>query len=650
MASLTLRSQQGRGSGRGSNKSSGSTSKKYQPADTTATYAFQSTQSNLSSKSGTGVAPSYAGNFSTIVNIVKNVVGAGLVSMPLTLYDGTPAVAYTWLLIIGVLNCFAFWVVAVISEGACNTYGQLWERTIGKKTRLLMDIFLLVNGIITCMQYLIVISDFVPKAIPQVFGDGGCLGAVHAEKGSLAGGATERLYTVLFAGYGIILPIALFSKLDFLKWPSFIGVAFTMFAVMYVVYDYATRGYYSAQVPRKDPATGAFDVYNDGAWTDQKNDGRGNFDFLMMMSIMSIYSSTYACHYNAPRFYRELGPSRSPGRFAMITITSFVLILGIFVMFVICGYGRFGGSIQGNVFLGYQNVPASEKDEVAIKIAWMGMALSVMTSYPLLSNSARAALYEIFFPYTADKSPTWIYVLVTVLFVTLSVVMGWLGPDVALLGQIKGATTTVSLCSIFPGLMLLFKVFQDEKAVEDGPAAADGDNEPLLQDEVLLTQGSQFASDYLDTDLPQEDPSEKLKSSSEDEANLTRVNMVKGKGATFKTLAWVLIIISSLMAVVGITTVFLKQADVIGRAKPLEATLPNKWKNVDYDLSADDPDGKAFLTKLLEDGYSSTSSYWRNACAWKTAPAGSGQEKSYQLLINYNPASPIAIRYDELCQ
>lgn len=61
-----------------------------------------------------------------------------------------------------------------------------------------------------------------------------------------------------------------------------------------------------------------------------------------MLSIVALYSSGFACHYNSPKFYKEL-QGASPSKFLWVSIVSFCIVTVLFVVFAGAGYMRFGG-------------------------------------------------------------------------------------------------------------------------------------------------------------------------------------------------------------------------------------------------------------------------------------------------------------------
>ena len=72
------------------------------------------------------------------------------------------------------------------------------------------------------------------------------------------------------------------------------------------------------------------------------------------MDIVAIFSSSFACHYNAPKLYYEL-QDRSPGRWLTISCASFTVVVLFFALFAVAGYGRFGQAIDGNILNSYES-------------------------------------------------------------------------------------------------------------------------------------------------------------------------------------------------------------------------------------------------------------------------------------------------------
>ena len=133
---------------------------------------------------------------------------------------------------------------------------------------------------------------------------------------------------------------------------------------------------------------------------------------------------------------------------------SFLIVAVVFLTFALAGYWRFGGMVGPNLLVDYSFVQKNDKPDTLIVIAWLGVAFDLVTSYPLVLNSARIAAFEIVSKegvYGASKL-TW--ALFTLLFIVATAIVGWKAEDISVIASIRGVTTTVSICVLFPGVML----------------------------------------------------------------------------------------------------------------------------------------------------------------------------------------------------
>lgn len=219
----------------------------------------------------------------------------------------------------------------------------------------------------------------------------------------------------------------------------------------------------------------------------------------------------------------------------------------------------------------------------------------------------------------------------------------------------SGATTTVLLCSIFPALMLLFKVWKDEAASrgdieqppEEGPAqAADEAQEPLL---VVPSAQSRRSSQQMSDAKSRRSSgaaSEEEEAAALDEDG-TPFNTVAKGGRAFKIVAYILLCFTCLMSVTGIVVIGLQQAQVIYRVPPLEKTCAKNWKvltdeqkdKTDYVLE-ENPKEAAFLVKLLQESMVQTSGVWGSVCAWNSSEVEQIKKNYAFLLAQLDPSNP----------
>lgn len=249
-----------------------------------------------------------ASPFSTVVAIVKNVVGSGLLTLPKTFYSATPEIGFAVMLSLAVTNAISFWVLGILSEGQCSSYTQLWERCVGRSSRVLPILCVALNGTITCASYAVVIG----QQLPLAFGD--FLKALFEVPDS-----QMKLAVLTPCVFFCILPLALLSSLETLKYPSIMGLAFTACSILIVITDSIKFGFFGKYLDSSDKNISAYEAQT----------GKGNFekhdaDLSGILGTVSLYSAAFACHYNSPRWYMELEhESQNPRSFAAITFAAF---------------------------------------------------------------------------------------------------------------------------------------------------------------------------------------------------------------------------------------------------------------------------------------------------------------------------------------
>jgi len=111
----------------------------------------------------------------TVCNIVKNVVGSGLLSLPrqFWLAQGME-VAGPLLFFMGLVFGVSFWLLGVTAGAVksrkknCATYGDIWA-SVGGHAPWVGDLCLMVNGTTTACSYMVVAASLIPHGLPFIF-------------------------------------------------------------------------------------------------------------------------------------------------------------------------------------------------------------------------------------------------------------------------------------------------------------------------------------------------------------------------------------------------------------------------------------------------------------------------------------------------
>jgi len=116
--------------------------------------------------------------------------------------------------------------------------------------------------------------------------------------------------------------------------------------------------------------------------------------------LVSILSTAFLVHFNAPQFYDELEPtgvSDDPkerlskrSRFGLVAVAGFGMAAAQYALITVFGFLTFGRATEGNLLLNYA---ISDRWAVAARVA---IGVSTLFGYPMQFAGLRAGLLEAF--------------------------------------------------------------------------------------------------------------------------------------------------------------------------------------------------------------------------------------------------------------
>jgi amino acid permease len=112
------------------------------------------------------------------------------------------------------------------------------------------------------------------------------------------------------------------------------------------------------------------------------------FESLKSLTLVSILSTGYIAHYNAPKYYYEL-KDHTTGRFNVVVTVGFLSAAITYTVVSTMGFLTFGQNSMGFVLDNY-----SYRDPMAT-VARFGVAVSVIFAYPLLFHGGRDGLVSL---------------------------------------------------------------------------------------------------------------------------------------------------------------------------------------------------------------------------------------------------------------
>jgi len=375
--------------------------------------------------------------FQSTVNLVKNIVGAGMLSLPagVAAFSGNvealvPAVIMT--VILGLMSAYGFILIAdACKRTGSSTYADAWAGTMSPGTAWLPSLACMSKAVVGCISFSMILGDCW-SLILQPLG----LPAIIASRGAV------MVWVTLL----VLIPLCNMRSLAPLAKFSVIGVLSNVYICFFIILrcldgSYQPGGaFYSAVTPiwqasRFTPPVGITSTLLHPEVT----------------VLLAILNTAFLCHYNAPTYFEQLAPGPGGNKsksFRTVSLLGFGIACGIFSIVLVGGFLTFGKTCSGLILNSYA---ATDKLATAARAA---IALSVTTSYPLVFFSIRKQICEMLgkkFTEAAKARPSTITAVLLAAITSISLQLHNLGTVAAFAGAVFGSF----LIYIGPALMAL---------------------------------------------------------------------------------------------------------------------------------------------------------------------------------------------------
>jgi len=350
----------------------------------------------------------------TCINLLKNMVGAGLLNVPVAFMYSSVLGGVLDMVLSSVLATGGFLLIGYCcSKTGARSYRALMSVSVGPAAGKLIDVMLFFHTLFSCVGYITLIGDFTTKSMSGLL------------PGSIF--ATSRAWATVTIVVFIIFPLSLLRDLKSLKPFSVMGLAAIWFSCMYVFYEcWATA-----------EETTPMQTIVDHWWYVK-------FDTF---KTIALFNGSFSAHYSAPTFYAELR-QKSFKRYAQCALWSFGISTILFTVFGIVGFARFGDDVLGNILKSYD--PTS----IPVQLSWMCMNIATIFVFPIAFQRMRAswtALVNKPLGLHGNSAIPW----TTIGLLAACAYFGIAFTDIAVVKLIKGATLGVSIMFIMPGLAFL---------------------------------------------------------------------------------------------------------------------------------------------------------------------------------------------------
>jgi amino acid permease len=162
--------------------------------------------------------------------------------------------------------------------------------------------------------------------------------------------------------------------------------------------------------------------------------------------LISMLSTAYMAHYNAPKFYWDLQERRD---YRKVVYRSFGTSMVLMSLIGVAGFLTFGGASQSLILNNYAATDAL--------MSWSRLAvtLSLIFTYPLVFVGVREGFMDLI-----QLSPVWrstpaVMEVLTVALLSVITFLAWALSDIRVILSLGGATWGNLLVYVFPSIMMV---------------------------------------------------------------------------------------------------------------------------------------------------------------------------------------------------
>ena len=377
----------------------------------------------------------------TIIQIVNNVAGAGILTLSAGMSGGVGSVPATLLcLTMGLISGYTFYILGEACElTGETTFKGLWSRTLGASSSWVVD----ASIALMCLSAATIYSGILGDVITQLL-----------SLTSLPAALNVRGANIIAITASALVPLSLLKDLSALGFTSALGCLAVLYTAVFITLR-ALDGSYALPV---GAAAGGRMLATVAAGLEPsfKLASRWRVDSSALV-LSSNLGLAYIAHYNAPAFYRTLH-RRSPKRFAKVVSGAFLTLSLLYTSIMLLGYRTFGDNAASNLLRNYA------QDDTLALLGRLATFVSILFGYPLAMVGLRDSASSVLETFAeAENAPTFARRVargavdspraLTLSFLAFISAVAILLTDIGLVVGISGALLGAAIVYIFPALI-----------------------------------------------------------------------------------------------------------------------------------------------------------------------------------------------------
>ena len=296
----------------------------------------------------------------SVFNLAKTILGAGVLSLPSGVAAFSDdlsglAPASALLVVMGIISAYSF---ASIGR-ACRlhkttSFAEAWAKSVDSPgSAVLISSVITFKTFFACLAYSIIVGDSF-SSIGKTLG--------------LPPVLTGRSNVILGLTALVIFPLCLLKNLDALKTTSMLGLGGILYCALFMVVRLVTGSY--PQPPAAAAAAAARSPKASSA----------------VFVLISMISTAYVAHYNAPKFYNDL---KNKDDYNLVVVAAFGFAALMYMTVMWAGFLSFGRHSTGFIL---NNYASSDK---AATVARLAIGLAILFGYPLTFGALREGVFDL---------------------------------------------------------------------------------------------------------------------------------------------------------------------------------------------------------------------------------------------------------------
>lgn len=264
---------------------------------------------------------------------------------------------------------------------------------------------------------------------------------------------SERSNTIIALAGAVLLPLCSLKSLSALAPFSLLGLGGTLYTAIFMLIRYLDGSY---------RVGGQFfrDIALKPSFNKRGGYAIASFNAFVLVSMMS---TAFVAHYNAPAFMNELKDA-TVARFNRVVKGGFLASIALFIFIMSVGFMTFGGNSLGFVLNNYSN------NDMLATVARFAIGLALITGFPFSFSALRDGVLDLakLQGPARDKA----FAPVTIGGLGLLTAMALVLKDVGFVVSISGAMFGCSVMFIIPAIMNIASMRAKARKIGGAPASS----------------------------------------------------------------------------------------------------------------------------------------------------------------------------------